>query len=158
MFVYLATPLGCASFRNVFICNGATDTFLDKLRQNRCSCGFSVIFWPSQAPSSTWRKEFPSESVVAIDNPLQPGESGIHPNLCLIMDNNLGCTLTKIADHKWAFIRRIFSHSTSGRGNSFKKGIRDRDQECVVTGLPNRITPLDFRSGFESLSCLEPVN
>jgi hypothetical protein len=41
------------------------------------------------------------------------------------------------------------SHSASGRENSFREGLRERDGKCVISGIPNLNWELGVWDGFQ---------
>lgn len=48
----------------------------------------------------------------------------------------------QVSDEPW--VRRIVSHSVSGREDAFRAGIRARDGRCVISGVVNRMAPYDW--------------
>jgi hypothetical protein len=44
----------------------------------------------------------------------------------------------------------VISHSVSGREDAFRKGVRERDGKCVISGAINRLAQWDVWAGFEA--------
>ena len=53
-----------------------------------------------------------------------------------------------VSDEPW--VHRLITHSESGREDSFRDGIRDRDGKCVISGLENTASSFNIWTSFQA--------
>jgi HNH endonuclease len=53
-----------------------------------------------------------------------------------------------VSDEAW--FARVISHSVSGREDAFRKGVRERDGKCVISGEINHLAQWNVWAGFEA--------
>jgi len=136
-------PLNRVACRNIHICDSATGATLGGVCQNGSITEANFLWILAHillvvdAPFSVRHRDS-GQSISSTLNPVKPGIYDVHCDETININNE-------------PWVERIMSHSISGREDSFRDGIRERDRKCVVSGItntPSRISRHNW-SGFE---------
>ncbi|CAG7993859.1 unnamed protein product [Penicillium nalgiovense] len=155
---------GRSSFRNVHFYDASNGQLLGGLYQagsvtesNLIWILGSVLFVGTERFTTTFtiRHRESGRDMTPSNDPVMPGHYDI------VSDGNsrtsfsigmfmLTYQLGTIAVTEEPWFARLGSHSVSGREESFRKCVRQRDRKCVISGIINELAGVDWWAGFQA--------